>query len=200
MVLAAHNIEQLGKARILVIGDVMLDRYWMGGVDRISPEAPVPVVAVSEVEERAGGAGNVARNITSLGGRCTLLGIVGDDEAGVKFNEITTASGVEVDLEIQKGLDTTVKLRVLSRNQQLLRADFETLPERTSLDSLAKKFRKLGQSIRCGDLFRLWQGDVGRCGVSDQNCEAGIHADPGRPQGIEFQKVFRRNDDYPQSR
>ena len=142
MVLAAHNIEQLGKARILVIGDVMLDRYWMGGVDRISPEAPVPIVAVSEVVERAGGAGNVARNITSLGGRCTLLGIVGDDEAGAKFNEITTASGVEVDLEIQKGLDTTVKLRVLSRNQQLLRADFETLPDRAALDSLAKRFSK----------------------------------------------------------
>lgn len=139
----ANSLKKLADTHVLVIGDVMLDRYWMGSVDRISPEAPVPIVSVKQTEDRVGGAGNVARNITALGGKCTLMGIVGDDPAGGKVEKIITDSSVDNALYIQPGYETVTKLRVLSRNQQLIRADFESIPSQESIHQLQGQFKAL---------------------------------------------------------
>lgn len=120
--------QALKGAKLLVVGDVMLDRYWFGEVNRISPEAPVPVVKVERHEERPGGAANVARNAASLGAQVSLLSVVGQDEAGETLAKLLTQAGVETSLHADASLDTTVKLRVLGRQQQLLRIDFETRP------------------------------------------------------------------------
>ncbi len=115
----------LARARILVVGDVMLDRYWFGNVHRISPEAPVPVVQIGESEDRLGGAANVARNVVSLGARASLLGFVGDDEAGGCVRRLLRAAAIEDALRVRDGARTVVKLRVLGGRQQLLRVDFD---------------------------------------------------------------------------
>ena len=111
--------------KALVVGDVMLDRYWRGETVRISPEAPVPVVSVAECEDRVGGAGNVAMNLAALGVRTRLLGMCGDDEAGDILGRLLAAAHVEAHLLPVPGLPTITKLRVMSRHQQLLRLDFE---------------------------------------------------------------------------
>jgi D-beta-D-heptose 7-phosphate kinase/D-beta-D-heptose 1-phosphate adenosyltransferase len=119
-------LPDFDSARILVAGDLMLDRYWSGESSRISPEAPVPVVRVNELTERAGGAGNVALNIAALGARAQVLGVVGDDEAGGMLASLLGgATGIDAELSRQPGFATITKLRVLSRHQQLIRLDFE---------------------------------------------------------------------------
>lgn len=137
------EIAQLSACNILVVGDVMLDRYWLGRSDRISPEAPVPVVTVDAVEERIGGAGNVACNITALGSQCTLLSVVGDDEAGRKIADIATQSGITPHFVVDAKEQSTVKLRIMSSNQQLLRTDFESPPAESTVDELVAKFTEL---------------------------------------------------------
>lgn len=119
-------LPSLGNVHVLVIGDVMLDRYWSGSTRRISQEAPVPVIAVEEVDDRPGGAANVALNVVSVGARCTLVGAIGDDDAGRTLTAQLTAAGVNCDLVVQPDWATILKLRVLSRKQQLLRTDFES--------------------------------------------------------------------------
>jgi D-glycero-beta-D-manno-heptose-7-phosphate kinase len=121
--------QQLAKARVLVVGDAMLDRYWHGAVDRISPEAPVPVVKVSREEERIGAAANVAYNVSTLGAQASFLGVVGDDEPGHKLEALMRETGIKVHLRRDAALRTTVKLRVIGRQQQLLRMDFENEPD-----------------------------------------------------------------------
>lgn len=116
---------EFNKARILVIGDVMLDRYWSGTAARISPEAPVPVVRVKSTEERVGGAANVALNIAKLGGQVTLLGVVGADAEGETLKEILQAQGVACDFVIEDAIRTICKLRIMAQHQQLIRVDFE---------------------------------------------------------------------------
>ncbi|MCE9677674.1 bifunctional D-glycero-beta-D-manno-heptose-7-phosphate kinase/D-glycero-beta-D-manno-heptose 1-phosphate adenylyltransferase HldE [Shewanella sp. AS1] len=125
------SLPAFEKAKVLVVGDVMLDRYWTGGTGRISPEAPVPVVRVEQVEDRPGGAANVALNIASLGGRVHLAGIVGKDETAEALTKGLKAQGVEPAWSCVADKPTITKLRVISRNQQLLRLDFEQpyLPE-----------------------------------------------------------------------
>jgi rfaE bifunctional protein kinase chain/domain len=118
----------------------MLDRYWFGEVSRISPEAPVPVVKVQRTEERPGGAANVARNAKSLGARVTLLSVVGTDEAGRALERLLASSGIDTSLLEDPELDTTVKLRVIGRQQQLLRVDFETWPNHEVLQSKLAEF------------------------------------------------------------
>ncbi len=135
------NLKKLATARVLVAGDVMLDQYWMGSVDRISPEAPVPIVTVNESEVRLGGAGNVARNIVSLDGSSTLIGIIGQDDAGRSVIELTGQAGIHAMLQSDPDCKTTVKLRVVSRNQQLLRADFESRPGQRVLAGMLADFR-----------------------------------------------------------
>ncbi|MBT7517831.1 MAG: D-glycero-beta-D-manno-heptose-7-phosphate kinase [Acidiferrobacteraceae bacterium] len=136
-------IDRIAGVRVLVVGDTMLDRYWTGTVDRISPEAPVPVVKVEQVQERAGGAGNVAANIASLGAGSQLLSFVGDDDAGRRVNSILELAGVDRHLHIDPSSRTTEKLRIVSRNQQLLRADFEDRPDSDLLARSVTDFREL---------------------------------------------------------
>jgi rfaE bifunctional protein kinase chain/domain len=132
-------LPDLSRARVLVVGDVMLDRYWFGDVSRISPEAPVPVVRVERTEERPGGAANVARNCAALGAQTALLSVVGEDEAGGALARLVAAENVRASLHRDAALATTVKLRVIGRQQQLLRIDFETAPSREVLaDKLAE--------------------------------------------------------------
>ncbi len=122
-----HNpqIPVLAKARVLVAGDVMLDRYWHGPTGRISPEAPVPVVRVTDLEDRPGGAANVALNMAALGASAELVGVTGDDEAARILEERLNAAQVGCHFQKVSGLPTITKLRVISRQQQLLRLDFE---------------------------------------------------------------------------
>jgi rfaE bifunctional protein kinase chain/domain len=129
--------------RILVVGDVMLDRYWFGDVERISPEAPVPVVLVRRTEERPGGAANVARNIDALGGQATLLSVIGDDEAGHALERMLRDGGVRASLHRDAALSTTVKLRVIGQQQQLLRVDFERAPGHEVLAAKLDEFERL---------------------------------------------------------
>ncbi len=121
----ASNLPPFENARVLVVGDLMLDRYWHGDTSRISPEAPVPVVRVADIEERAGGAGNVALNIAALGANSALLGLTGRDEAADALSRTLLGAGVECHFERLDSLPTITKLRVLSRHQQLIRLDFE---------------------------------------------------------------------------
>jgi D-beta-D-heptose 7-phosphate kinase/D-beta-D-heptose 1-phosphate adenosyltransferase len=127
---------RFGAARIIVVGDVMLDRYWSGQALRISPEAPVPVVKVKAVEDRIGGAGNVALNIAKLGGKVTLLGVVGDDAESKILRELLEAEGVVCDFVVEKSLRSICKLRVMAQHQQLLRLDFEDTPIKFDQDVL----------------------------------------------------------------
>ena len=142
MTIEKANREQFAKTKLLVVGDVMLDRYWFGDSDRISPEAPVPVVQVSKVDERLGGAANVARNVAALGANTTILGVVGEDEAGNRIGELLRQSGVNSQLEVDPKVPTTVKLRVIARQQQLIRLDFEETPSQTALEQKLARFEK----------------------------------------------------------
>jgi len=135
--------EQLQNARVLVVGDVMLDRYWYGSVDRISPEAPVPVVRVTREEERNGGAANVAYNVVSLGAQASLLTVVGDDEASRKLEALVAVTGIRTHFGRDPALKTTVKLRVIGRQQQLIRLDFENTPKTEVLASQTAAFQRL---------------------------------------------------------
>jgi D-glycero-beta-D-manno-heptose-7-phosphate kinase len=130
-------------AKVLVVGDVMLDRYWFGDVNRISPEAPVPVVLVRRTEERPGGAANVARNITALEGVAKLLSVVGDDEAGRSLEKLVQAEGVASSLHRDPEFSTTVKLRVIGHQQQLLRIDFERAPSHEVLSAKLDEYERL---------------------------------------------------------
>jgi D-glycero-beta-D-manno-heptose-7-phosphate kinase len=133
----------LAKARILVVGDTMLDRYWFGSVDRISPEAPVPIVKVTGDEERMGAAANVAYNAVCLGAQASLLSVVGDDADGHKVARMVKAAGIAGHFGFDPTMPTTVKLRVISRHQQLMRIDFESQPETEILASLLGQFEAL---------------------------------------------------------
>ena len=124
---------------VLVVGDIMLDRYVQGRTDRLSPEAPVPVVAVQGSENRLGGAANVARNVVAMGGRCTLIGVVGDDRWGRVVTGLLQDAGVEADLVVAADWPTTLKERVVSRHKQLLRLDFETPVPPATADEVAKR-------------------------------------------------------------
>jgi D-glycero-beta-D-manno-heptose-7-phosphate kinase len=137
------SIDQLSKARVLVVGDAMLDRYWYGAVDRISPEAPVPVVRVTREEERIGGAANVAYNIVTLRAQASLLTVVGDDEASHKLEALVARTGIQTHFGRDAELQTTVKLRVIGRQQQLLRMDFENTPNHEVLASQSASFSDL---------------------------------------------------------
>ena len=137
------DLAQLKRAHVLVTGDAMLDRYWFGDAERISPEAPVPVVRVTRTEERLGGAANVARNIATVGASSTLLSVVGNDEAGQSIEKLLRAEGIQPELELDPALKTTVKLRVVARQQQLVRCDFEAMPAEETLKRHLGTFSKL---------------------------------------------------------
>jgi rfaE bifunctional protein kinase chain/domain len=129
--------------RVLVVGDVMLDRYWFGDVSRISPEAPVPVVRVERREDRLGGAANVARNAVALGAHTGLLGVVGQDEAGDAIQQMLKDLEINGYLNRDTSISTIIKLRVIGRQQQLLRIDFENSPTETVLRDKLTRFNAL---------------------------------------------------------
>ncbi|QKH34143.1 D-glycero-beta-D-manno-heptose-7-phosphate kinase [Achromobacter pestifer] len=138
----AFPAEAISHSRVLVVGDVMLDRYWFGEVERISPEAPVPVVRVARREDRLGGAANVARNVAALGGHVTLVGVLGEDEAGDSVRRLSAEAGIQAELVADPSLHTTLKMRVLGRQQQLLRVDFEQHPAQAALDNVEAAFAR----------------------------------------------------------
>ncbi|MCC7325469.1 MAG: D-glycero-beta-D-manno-heptose-7-phosphate kinase [Burkholderiales bacterium] len=153
--------DAIGGARVLVVGDVMLDRYWFGDVERISPEAPVPVVKIARSEERPGGAANVARNAVALGAQAMLLSVIGDDEPGTTLQRLLEGEHVKASLLRDPSLPTTVKLRVIGRQQQLLRIDFETTPSHEVLSAKLADFERL---LRDADLVIL--SDYGKGGLA----------------------------------
>jgi rfaE bifunctional protein kinase chain/domain len=162
--------EKLAQAHVLVVGDVMLDRYWYGAVDRISPEAPVPIVRITREEERNGGAANVAYNVVTLGAQASLLTVVGDDEASRKLESLVAQTGIRTYFGRDADLKTTVKLRVIGRQQQLLRLDFENTPKNELLASQTATFTRLlpeHQAILFSDY-----GKGGLAHVSDMIAQA----------------------------
>ena len=137
------SLAELSRHRVLVVGDAMLDRYWFGAVERISPEAPVPVVRISREEERPGGAANVAMNVKVLGAACTLLTVVGNDAAGRRLCELLAEHGVSTVAGTDAQLNTVIKLRVIGRSQQLLRIDFENQPDHEVLQLMLADYERL---------------------------------------------------------
>ena len=154
-------LEKIAQVRLLVVGDVMLDRYWFGDVSRISPEAPVPVVKVERLEERPGGAANVARNAAALGAQTALISVVGEDDAGRALQRLLQEGGITAHLQVDAEIDTTVKLRVIGRQQQLLRIDFETTPSHEVLRAKLAEFER--QLAHC-DIVVL--SDYGKGGLT----------------------------------
>jgi D-glycero-beta-D-manno-heptose-7-phosphate kinase len=152
--------DRASRARLLVVGDVMLDRYWFGDVERVSPEAPVPIVKIARTEERPGGAANVARNAAALGAAATLLSVIGDDEPGATLERLLGEERVRTSFHREASLATTVKLRVIGRQQQLLRIDFETAP---SHEILATKLADYERQLAEADLVIL--SDYGKGGL-----------------------------------
>ena len=154
-------LDKVSQVRLLVVGDVMLDRYWFGEVSRISPEAPVPVVKVERIEERLGGAANVARNAAAVGAKTALLSVVGDDEAGRSLSRMLVEGEIEAGLHVDRNIDTTVKLRVIGRQQQLLRIDFETTPSHEILRAKLAEFE-----LRVADADVVILSDYGKGGLT----------------------------------
>lgn len=155
------QLGDLSAVRLLIVGDVMLDRYWFGDVSRISPEAPVPVVKVERSEERPGGAANVARNAAALGAKVSLLALVGNDEPGVSLKRLMTDGGIDASLHVDAAVTTTVKLRVIGRQQQLLRIDFETMPSHEALRAKLSEFEQ-----RLPDCDAVVFSDYGKGGLT----------------------------------
>lgn len=170
------NIPDTSHARILVVGDVMLDRYWFGDASRISPEAPVPVVKVERTEERPGGAANVARNCADLGAHVALLSVVGADEAGRNLEALIAASGVDASFYRDDTVNTTVKLRVIARQQQLLRIDFENAPDHEVLQAKLDEFR-----TRINDCDVVILSDYGKGGLTHMTEMIRVARAAGKP-------------------
>lgn len=170
------SLTEVAQRRILVVGDVMLDRYWFGEVERISPEAPVPVVKVKATEERLGGAANVARNIASVGARAGLLSVVGTDEAGQALLALLRKSKITPHLHEDGGLATTVKLRVIARQQQMVRIDFEASPDEEVLAAHLDEFAGLVSTYDCVIL-----SDYGKGGLTHIARMIDIANEAGKP-------------------
>jgi len=161
----SNSLPNFKNAKLLVIGDIMLDRYWHGGTSRISPEAPVPVVHVKDIEERPGGAGNVAYNLATLGCSVSLIAQTGKDEVADSLNRILSEVGVSCDFVASDDVPTITKLRILSRHQQLIRLDFEEKLHEVLNDELLSAFRKDVESHNVVLLSDYGKGTLN--GVSD---------------------------------
>ena len=186
--MAQLPLPEFSRARVLVAGDIMLDRYWFGDVNRISPEAPVPVVLVRRSEERPGGAANVARNISSLGGSATLLAVIGNDEAGDKLAELLRGSSVHASLYRDDGLSTTVKLRVIGQQQQLLRIDFERAPSHEVLANKLGEYERLVDEVDAVVLSDYGKGGLAH--VARMIAVAKAHGKPVLvdPKGSDYER------------
>jgi D-beta-D-heptose 7-phosphate kinase / D-beta-D-heptose 1-phosphate adenosyltransferase len=177
-----------GAARIIVLGDVMLDRYWSGHAARISPEAPVPVVRVKNSEERIGGAGNVALNMAKLGAKVTLLGVVGDDAEGVALKQLLEAEGVCCDFVVTKTVRSICKLRIMAQHQQLIRLDFEDTPLDFDQDELAVRLQQHlpnNDVVVFSDYDKGTLAGVANCIASAKQAGLKVLVDP---KGIDYQR------------
>lgn len=181
-----NPLPDTAAARVLIVGDVMLDRYWFGEVSRISPEAPVPVVKIEKIEERPGGAANVARNCAALGAKVSLLSVVGADEAGKTLARLMDDANIESSLHEDAGLNTTVKLRVIGRQQQLLRIDFENTPDHEVLRTKLADF-----SARLADCDVVILSDYGKGGLTHITEMIQRAKDAGKPVLVD-----PKGDDY----
>lgn len=161
-------MPNLANAHVVIVGDVMVDRYWHGTADRVSQEAPVPVVDVTRVEDRPGGAANVALNVAALGAQCTLVGVVGDDSEAESLRATLSAAGVNCEFVVAQKFSTITKVRVISQQQQLLRADFETLVPEDAASDLGYRFSSVLASAT----------DTGVQAVVIEDYEKGTIADP----------------------
>ncbi len=182
-------IPDFSRGHILVVGDLMLDRYWHGPTSRISPEAPVPVVRVTEIEERAGGAANVALNIAALGARATVLGLTGLDEAATALkSRLAAEPAISAELIGVPGLPTITKLRVMSRHQQLLRMDFEEDFARADHGALHQRFDAM-----LGEAAVVLFSDYGKGSLRDVQTLIERARAAGRPtlidpKGLDFER------------
>jgi len=179
-------VPETARARVLIVGDVMLDRYWFGDASRVSPEAPVPVVLVEREEARPGGAANVARNCVALGAAAQLLSVIGDDEHGRRLAALVNESGVRASFHTDASMPTTVKLRVIARQQQLIRIDFETPP---SGEVLASKLAEFEQALPACDAVIL--SDYGKGGLTHIERMIALARAAGRPVLVD-----PKGDDY----
>lgn len=182
------RIPDFSAASVLVVGDLMLDRYWTGPTARISPEAPVPVTRVDEEFERPGGAGNVALNISALCSQAALLGYVGDDPEGAQLRQVLQETGVDCRFSVLEGQRTISKLRVLSRNQQLIRLDFEKGFEKAAHKDLLEKYHELLDS--CGAVIL---SDYGKGTLADPQALIALAREQAvpvlvDPKGADFSK------------
>lgn len=174
-------LQKIADTKVLVVGDAMLDRYWYGGVERISPEAPVPVIAVSRCDERPGGAANVARNVQALGARCDLLSVSGDDEEADTLERLLRDEGVQCILQRDKLLNTTVKLRVISQNQQLIRIDFDTPGSKDSRVRILERYLEYlaqFQLIIVSDYGKGGLGNIREMIEAARNAAVAVAVDP----------------------
>ncbi len=168
--------EAVRNSRVLVVGDIMLDRYWFGDVERISPEAPVPVVRVARSEERLGGAANVAWNMAAIGSQPVLLSVVGDDEAAASLEKHLASHRIQSQLYRDAALSTTIKLRVIGRQQQLIRIDFENEPGH---EALAAKLADFETKLPDCDVVVL--SDYGKGGLKHIERMIKCARDNGKP-------------------
>jgi len=182
------HLPPFENANVLVVGDLMLDRYWHGGTSRISPEAPVPVVHVNQNDERAGGACNVALNIATLGAKCTVMGLCGDDEAARVLESMLAKVGVNTEFVRMPGNSTVTKLRVMSRSQQLMRLDFEDGFIGQDLSELEKTFEAQLQGhniVVCSDYGKGSLREVKKLIALCNEKNIPVLVDP---KGIDFEK------------
>lgn len=182
------DLARLASVNVLVVGDVMLDRYWFGHVDRISPEAPVPVVRVQQTEDRPGGAANVVRNCVALGVNARLLSVLGQDDAGSALERCVEAAGIQASFFKDSSLPTTVKLRVIARQQQLIRIDFEDQP---SHEVLSAKLLEYYDRVKATQAVIL--SDYGKGGlrhIADMIAAANASSVPVfvDPKGADYQR------------
>jgi len=182
------HLPDFQSAAVLVVGDLMLDRYWHGSATRISPEAPVPVVHVKEREERAGGAGNVALNIAALGGRAAVMGYCGRDEAGDSLLGILRQAGIQCAVQRLEAFPTVTKLRVLSRHQQLIRLDFEDAFWQADAGPLLEAFQARLEAAAVVVLSDYGKGTLAQVQAMVGLCRAAGKPVLVDPKGVDFAK------------
>ena len=181
------TVPDFSRVRVLVAGDVMLDEYWFGDTARISPEAPVPIVRTRSAEQRAGGAANVALNTAALGAQTVLAGIVGDDERGKLLEKLLVQRGVRCELVRSRTLPTVHKLRVLARNQQLIRLDAEQSLE-PAAPELGARFAKLVSAANVVVLSDYAKGTLSRPAELIAHCRAARVPVLVDPKGTQFER------------
>jgi len=182
------HLPPFEQAKVLVVGDLMLDRYWHGDTSRISPEAPVPVVRVGEAEERPGGAGNVALNIAALGAGVRVMGLTGNDEACAALEDILVTAGVDCRFSKLPDCATVTKLRVLSRHQQLIRLDFEDGFENYQSDELLSLFQQQLDGIGAVILSDYGKGTLRDCRAFIQAARSNNIPVLVDPKGNDFER------------